>query len=127
MTTTKSYGFLELVTVNNFEYLIVLGLVLLFPFLFSFHKKSYISGQIKSAILAIFTVAPLWILYDVWATSRGHWAFNSDYILGLKIINLPIEEILFFIVVPFSCVFVWTIFRDFTSINDFLNRLKPRK
>jgi len=115
------------VNLNNFEYFIVLALVLFFPFVFSFNKQSYISGQIRSAITAIAVVAPIWIIYDVWATSRGHWSFNDQFIVGPKFINLPLEEVLFFIVVPYSCLFVWTILRDFSGIDDFINRIFNKK
>ena len=40
-------------------------------------------------------------------TLQGVWGFNSDYISGIHIGNLPIEEVLFFIVVPFSCTFIY--------------------
>ena len=114
-------------TLHNFEYLIVLILVISIPLILSFLKKSYVYGQRKSLWLAIFTVAPFWIIYDIWATERGHWSFNPDYNLNINIVNLPLEEILFFVCVPFSCLFVWTIFRDFTTLKDFINRLKPTK
>lgn len=112
---------------HNFEYLMVLSLVIFFPLIFSFHKKSYTKGKIKSIISAILTVAPIWIVYDIWATARGHWSFNSSFFLGFKFINLPIEEVLFFVVVPYSCLFVWVIVRDFTTFTDFINRLKSQK
>ncbi len=37
----------------------------------------------------------------------GHWAFSDAHIIGLKLFGLPIEEILFFVVVPFSCLLIW--------------------
>ena len=40
-------------------------------------------------------------------TKEGVWSFNVDYITGIKLYNLPIEEVLFFFVVPYCCVFIY--------------------
>jgi lycopene cyclase domain-containing protein len=51
------------------------------------------------------------LLWDVIATRDGHWAFNPEYILGPKILGLPLEEIAFFFVVPFVMSAVWMLLR----------------
>ena len=33
--------------------------------------------------------------------------FNEQFILGIKMAGLPLEEILFFLTVPFACLFTW--------------------
>ena len=40
-------------------------------------------------------------------TKQGIWSFNENYIVGMKLYNLPIEEVLFFFVVPYCCVFIY--------------------
>ena len=57
-------------------------------------------------LIAIVIPAIPFLLWDALVTG-AHWHFNSDYVSGIKIINLPIEEILFFITVPFACLFTW--------------------
>ncbi|MEI8350170.1 MAG: lycopene cyclase domain-containing protein [Candidatus Omnitrophota bacterium] len=47
--------------------------------------------------------------WDVIATYRGHWSFDPHSVWPARIINLPIEEILFFVVIPFCCIFTWEI------------------
>jgi lycopene cyclase domain-containing protein len=46
-------------------------------------------------------------VWDVIFTSKGVWSFNRDYLIGLFFLQLPIEEWLFFITVPYSCVFIY--------------------
>lgn len=47
----------------------------------------------------------VFIPWDVIFTINGVWGFNSDYFLGVEILSLPFEEWLFFLCIPFACVF----------------------
>ena len=51
--------------------------------------------------------AVFYIVWDILFTKEGVWSFNENYITGIKIYNLPIEEVLFFFVVPYCCVFIY--------------------
>ena len=75
------------------------------PFLVSFHPRIRLYKQWKSLFLAfIITLVPF-IIWDVYFTVQGYWGFNDAYLSGLKIMHLPIEEWLFFICIPYACVF----------------------
>lgn len=51
--------------------------------------------------------AIFYITWDSLFTSRAVWSFNPNYVIGSKIAGLPVEEILFFFVVPYCCVFIY--------------------
>lgn len=51
--------------------------------------------------------AVFYIVWDSYFTSWGVWSFNEQYITGTNYFGLPIEEILFFFVVPYCCVFIY--------------------
>lgn len=55
--------------------------------------------------------ALIYIAWDIFFTSKNVWSFNDTYITGIKLINLPIEEVLFFFVVPYCCVFIYECIR----------------
>lgn len=57
--------------------------------------------------------ALLYILWDIYFVSKGVWHFNETYISGIKLFNLPLEEVLFFVLVPYSCVFIYACIRSY--------------
>jgi len=76
-------------------------------FLLSFDKKVHFYKAWKYLFPAIGIVASLFIFWDIYFTQHHIWGFNSDYYIGPLIFNLPLEEILFFVNVPFACLFIY--------------------
>jgi lycopene cyclase domain-containing protein len=67
----------------------------------------------KTVFLSILIVAVLFIIWDIDFTSRGVWGFNEAYHLNLLLFGLPLEEILFFICIPYACIFTHYAFIHF--------------
>jgi lycopene cyclase domain-containing protein len=91
----------------HLTYFIILSISLAGPLALSFDKKVAFYKKWKYLFLAMVFPVLFYILWDIWFTSLGVWYFNEKYILGIKIGNLPIEEILFFFLVPYCCVFIY--------------------
>jgi lycopene cyclase domain-containing protein len=89
------------------NYLILDVLIILFPFLLSFKWKFPYYRYYKALFPAIAVVGITYIIWDAIVTARGDWWFNYEYLSGITIIGLPLEEILFFVVVPYSCIFIY--------------------
>lgn len=66
---------------------------------------SFIS-QWKAIALALISVSTIFIIWDVIFTINGVWGFNSDYLLGINILHLPIEEWMFFLLIPYASFFI---------------------
>ena len=91
----------------KFLYLLVNFFTVIVPFIFSFHPKLKFYRYFKSFFAANIITALLFICWDVLFTKLGVWGFNPDYVSGIYLFNLPVEEILFFICIPFACVFTY--------------------
>ena len=104
---------------NHFAYFITLLVCLFVPLgLTLFHPELQIRKNIKPALLAILITCIPFLAWDVVATYIGHWSFNPAFITGFYIYNLPIEEVLFFVVIPFSCLTIWAEIKAFTTWSE---------
>ncbi len=55
--------------------------------------------------LSIIPVLVIFTIWDIYAISQGHWKFDPRYVTGIiAVANVPLEEILFFIVIPICAV-----------------------
>lgn len=61
----------------------------------------------------------LFIPWDVWFTAEGVWWFNHKYTLGIDLWGLPIEEWLFFIIIPTACIFIYESLNYFFTKDHF--------
>jgi lycopene cyclase domain-containing protein len=76
------------------------------PLLLSFDKRLQFYKKWPIVLPAIAIVAVVYISFDVYLTHKGVWGFNPRYLSGIQIINLPLEEWLFFIVIAYASLFL---------------------
>lgn len=107
-------------------YSILLLLSILVPFVLSFDKKLQFYKKWKFLLPSILIVALFFIAFDILLTKAGVWGFNPMYHSNYLIFGLPIEECLFFIVIPYASIFlhesVILYFPKF-KINEYWSRL----
>ena len=92
---------------SQYVYLLVNFLTFIFPFMFSFVPKADFSKKWRHLWLAILIPGTIFIAWDEIFTRQAIWGFNENYLTGLYIGTLPLEEIFFFICIPYACVFTY--------------------
>lgn len=88
---------------------------ILFPLLLSFDKRVAFYKNWSALWPAILVNAVLFIVWDVFFTETGVWGFNNEYLTGIYLFNLPLEEVLFFITVPYACVFIYDVLNTYVE------------
>ncbi len=91
-------------------YLTIELLTLSVPLALSFDKKVAYFRLWKYLFPAIVISAVFFIAVDIWFTRIGVWGFNPEYHSGIIIAHLPLEEYLFFLIIPFSSIFIHYVF-----------------
>jgi lycopene cyclase domain-containing protein len=91
----------------EFSYLLINFLTIFFPIVLSFDKRVAFFKSWAYVFPGLLITGLLFLFWDYLFTIYGVWSFNPEYIIGFHILDLPIEEILFFITVPFACIFVY--------------------
>lgn len=76
------------------------------PFILSFDRKVAFYKSWKYLFPAILAMGAFFIAKDAIFAARGIWGFNDRYLLGPRLLGLPLEEWLFFVVVPYALVFI---------------------
>jgi lycopene cyclase domain-containing protein len=108
---------------EKYTYLLVDFFCIIFPFIFSFLPAFDFYKHWKKFTIPCIAVGLFFIIWDVIFTYLGVWSFSDKYTIGLKIINLPIEEILFFICIPYASSFSYYCFKKyfkFEGLNKFV-------
>lgn len=98
---------------EQFLYLAVDLLTLAGPLARAFEPRLRFYRRWGALAVAIAAVGAVFVAWDVAFTAWGVWGFNDRYLVGVTIANLPIEEWLFFVVVPYACVFSYEVLNHF--------------
>jgi lycopene cyclase domain-containing protein len=105
---------------KNFSYLILLIAVVAVPLIFSIEKQVRYYYKLKYLLPAMLFTGAIFIIWDLRFEERAIWRFNSDFVTGINILSLPIEEWLYFLAVPYLGVFIFEFIK-----HRFLNFERP--
>lgn len=98
------------------SYLLVLAACVLgtLPLEFYYHTRVY--RRPRRWLLSLLPVLVVFIAWDVWAIARGHWRYDPAQTSGVLFPgDLPLEEILFFLVIPTCAILTFEAVRAATG------------
>ncbi len=100
---------------NYFYFLFLLGTFLSGTFIL---YKFKIKINPKSFLFSFLIIGLPFITWDAWAVRAGHWSFNEKFISGIFIGNLALEEVLFFLIVPFTMLAIFLCLKNSKKFEE---------
>ena len=103
----------------QYTYLWVDFLCIIFPFIFSFHPKLQFYTQWRNFVLPCIITALFFLIWDGVFTHLNVWDFSPIYTYGLTVVNMPLEECLFFVAIPYASVFSHHCYTKYFSATNY--------
>jgi lycopene cyclase domain-containing protein len=90
---------------RHLTYLAVLAFVVVGTLPLELFLRTRVYARPRRLLLTLLPVVPLFFLLDAWAVAVGFWDFDVTQTVGVVLPgDLPLEELLFFLVVPVASV-----------------------
>jgi lycopene cyclase domain-containing protein len=103
----------------SFTYLLINIFIIAVPLWYTRDERTAYYRRWSAVGFSIAVVSGAYLIWDIFVTARGEWSFNSRYLTGLRVFNLPLEEVLFFVTVPYSCLFIYEVVLYATQGKNF--------
>ena len=94
---------------NAWQYLLVLGLCVAVTLPLEIIGGARVYRRHKALLAKLVPVVLVFAGWDLIAVRRGDWWFSARYILGPRVAGLPVEEWLFFLVVPVCALLTYEV------------------
>tara|TARA_B100000941_G_scaffold61243_1_gene40377 strand:- start:2077 stop:2754 length:678 start_codon:yes stop_codon:yes gene_type:complete len=104
-------------------YFKVLLFSFIIPFIFSFHQKIKFYKFFKQIAASLSLIGLFFIIWDIYFTKIGVWGFDKKHHSSIMLSNLPLEEVLFFFIIPFVCVFTYFVLSEKKVLNLNINTI----
>lgn len=56
--------------------------------------------QPRRLVRALLPVVAIFVVWDLVGIARDHWSYNPRFVTGVDVGPMPLEELLFFVVIP---------------------------
>jgi lycopene cyclase domain-containing protein len=99
--------------VGHLSYLGVLAFVVIGSAWLEIVLRTRVLRRWRRLLAVLACVVPVFVIWDWYAITQGHWSFDPRRVTGVTLPgDLPLEELLFFVVVPFAAILTFEAVRS---------------
>lgn len=85
---------------NRYQYLVLMAACVLITLPLEFLLRARVYRRPVRLVLAMAPMLVVFVAWDVLGIVRDHWTYNPQFISGIMLGPMPLEELVFFLVIP---------------------------
>ena len=105
---------------DRFQYLLLMVGCLLITLPLELVLGARVYARWRLMLLALLPTVLIFSIWDVIGILRLHWTYNIDFITGIHLWVMPLEELVFFLVIPICGLLTYE------AVGTVLRRLRER-
>ena len=108
----------------QYEYLILMAACVAITLPLEFLLRARVYRRLPLALPSILVVVVVFGIWDYIGIARNHWTYNPEFITGIHLGSLPLEELVFFIVIPLCALLSY---EGVSTVLRFFSKRKNRE
>jgi lycopene cyclase domain-containing protein len=103
---------------DRWQYLALMGACLLLTLPLEFVLRARVYRRPLRLLLALLPTIVVFVIWDVIGILRDHWSYSPKFTTGIMLGVMPLEELVFFIVIPICGLLTYE------AVGDVLRRVR---
>ncbi|NWN87369.1 MAG: lycopene cyclase domain-containing protein [Micrococcaceae bacterium] len=105
----------------QYEYLLLMAACVLITLPLEFLLRARVYRRLPLMLPSVLVVVLVFGLWDLVGIARDHWTYNPEFITGIHLGIMPLEELVFFIVISLCALL------SYEGVSTVLNYFSTRK
>ncbi|QZE26147.1 lycopene cyclase domain-containing protein [Brevibacterium casei] len=106
---------------GHWEYLALMAACVLITLPLEFVFSARVYRRWRLLLAALLPVVIVFAVWDLIAIARDHWTYSPEFVTGIEFGALPLEELVFFIVIPVCALL------SYEAVGTMLARVRRRR
>ncbi len=106
---------------DRYQYLLLMAGCLIITLPLEFLLRARVYRRPRRLLLSLLPMLVVFLAWDAVGIVRGMWTYSLDYTTGIRPLRVPLEEYVFFLVIPICGLLTYE------AVGTVLGRLRERR